>query len=102
MLFFKALLFLSAGAVIHALSGEQDMRQFGSLSKMIPFTYSMMLLGFLALSGFPFLSGFYSKDLILEASFSKYAINSIFVYWLGSISALLTAFYSFRVLCYSF
>jgi NADH-ubiquinone oxidoreductase chain 5 len=100
--FFKALLFLSAGAVIHALSGEQDMRQFGSLSKMIPFTYSMMLLGFLALSGFPFLSGFYSKDLILEASFSKYAINSIFVYWLGSISALLTAFYSFRVLCYSF
>lgn len=100
--FFKALLFLSAGSVIHALSGEQDMRKFGSLSKIIPFTYSMMLLGFLALCGFPFLSGFYSKDLILEMAFSKYSIGSIFVYWLGSISALFTAFYSFRVLYYTF
>jgi NADH-ubiquinone oxidoreductase chain 5 len=78
--FFKALLFLSAGSVIHAVSGEQDMRKFGSLSKIIPFTYSMMLLGFLALCGFPFLSGFYSKDLILEMTFSKYSIGSFFVY----------------------
>lgn len=100
--FFKALLFLSAGSIIHAMSGEQDMRKFGGLSKMIPFTYSMMLLGFLALCGFPFLSGFYSKDLILEMTFSKYSIGSFFVYWLGSISALFTAFYSFRVLYHTF
>jgi NADH-ubiquinone oxidoreductase chain 5 len=78
--FFKALLFLSAGSVIHSLSGEQDMRKFGGLTKLIPYTYSMMFLGFLALCGFPFLSGFYSKDLILEISFSKYSINSIFCY----------------------
>ena len=100
--FFKALLFLSAGSIIHALSGEQDMRKFGNLSKIIPFSYSMMLLGFLALCGFPFLAGFYSKDLILEITFSKYSINSIFIYWLGSISAFFTAFYSFRVLFYTF
>jgi len=66
--FFKALLFLGAGSVIHALSGEQDMRRFGISIKMVPYTYGMMLIGFLALAGFPFLSGFYSKDLILEIS----------------------------------
>ena len=100
--FFKALLFLAAGSIIHSLSGEQDLRRFGKLTKFIPFTYSMMLLGFLALSGFPFLSGFYSKDLILEISFSKHLLTSMFSYWLGSISAYLTAFYSFRVLYYTF
>jgi proton-translocating NADH-quinone oxidoreductase chain L len=100
--FFKALLFLAAGSVIHSLSGEQDLRRFGKLTKFIPFTYSMMLLGFLALSGFPFLSGFYSKDLILEIAFSKHLFGSTFSYWLGSASAGLTAFYSFRVLYYTF
>ena len=100
--FFKALLFLAAGSVIHSVSGEQDIRRFGKLTKFIPFTYSMMFLGFLALAGFPFLSGFYSKDLILETAFSKHSIYSVFSYWLGSISAGLTAFYSFRVLYYSF
>lgn len=100
--FFKALLFLAAGSVIHSVSGEQDLRQFGKLTKFIPFTYSMMLLGFLALAGFPFLSGFYSKDLVLEVSFSKHLLGSTFSYWLGSISAGLTAFYSFRVLYYTF
>jgi NADH-ubiquinone oxidoreductase chain 5 len=78
--FFKALLFLAAGAVIHSMSGEQDMRQYGGLICLIPFTYSMMLIGFLALAGFPFLSGFYSKDLILEITFSKYSIDSLFAY----------------------
>jgi NADH-ubiquinone oxidoreductase chain 5 len=100
--FFKALLFLAAGSVIHSVSGEQDLRRFGKLTKFIPFTYSMMLLGFLALAGFPFLSGFYSKDLILEISFSKHVFGSTFSYWLGSVSAGLTAFYSFRVLYYTF
>jgi len=78
--FFKALLFLSAGSIIHAMTGEQDIRKFGKLIKFIPFTYSMMLIGCFALCGFPFLSGFYSKDLILEIAFSKYSIKSIFVY----------------------
>jgi proton-translocating NADH-quinone oxidoreductase chain L len=100
--FFKALLFLAAGAVIHSVSGEQDLRRFGRLTKFIPITYSMMLLGFLALAGFPFLSGFYSKDLILEMTFSKHLFESAFSYWLGSLSAGLTAFYSFRVLYYTF
>jgi proton-translocating NADH-quinone oxidoreductase chain L len=100
--FFKALLFLAAGSVIHSVSGEQDLRRFGKLTKFIPFTYSMMLLGFLALAGFPFLSGFYSKDLILEVAFSKHLFGSTFSFWLGSVSAGLTAFYSFRVLYYTF
>jgi len=78
--FFKALLFLAAGSVIHSMSGDQDVRRFGSLTKLIPFTYSMMLLGFLALAGFPFLSGFYSKDLILEVSFSKHFVSGVFAY----------------------
>jgi NADH-ubiquinone oxidoreductase chain 5 len=78
--FFKALLFLAAGSVIHSVSGEQDLRHFGKLTKFIPFTYSMMLLGFLSLAGFPFLSGFYSKDLILEISFSKHLFASTFSY----------------------
>jgi NADH-ubiquinone oxidoreductase chain 5 len=64
--FFKALLFLSAGAVIHSLNNEQDMRYMGGLAKLLPFTYSMMVIGSLSLAGFPFLSGFYSKDVCLE------------------------------------
>jgi len=64
--FFKALLFLSAGSIIHALADEQDMRKMGGLLNLLPFTYSMMLIGSLSLMGFPFLTGFYSKDLILE------------------------------------
>jgi NADH-ubiquinone oxidoreductase chain 5 len=67
--FFKALLFLSAGSVIHSLSGEQDIRRMGGLSKLLPFTYISFLIGSLALIGFPFFSGFYSKDLILEIAF---------------------------------
>jgi len=78
--FFKALLFLGAGSVIHAMQGEQDMRKFGSLINVIPYTYSMMFVGFFALAGFPFLSGFYSKDLILEVAFSKYNLGGTFSY----------------------
>jgi NADH:ubiquinone oxidoreductase subunit 5 (subunit L)/multisubunit Na+/H+ antiporter MnhA subunit len=68
--FFKALLFLSAGSIIHSLSGEQDMRKMGSLLRIIPLTYISILIGSFALTGFPFLSGFYSKDLILELTYS--------------------------------
>jgi len=100
--FFKALLFLGAGSVIHAMSGEQDVRKYGKLVNLIPYTYSLMLIGFIALSGLPFLSGFYSKDLILEIAFSNYTVGGTFVYWLGTISAGLTAFYSFRVFYLTF
>jgi NADH-ubiquinone oxidoreductase chain 5 len=100
--FFKALLFLGAGSIIHALSGEQDIRKYGALVNLLPYTYSSMLLGFIALSGLPFLSGFYSKDLLLEKSFSNFTVDGVFVYWLGTISAGLTAFYSFRVIYLTF
>ena len=100
--FFKALLFLVAGAVIHSLNNEQDMRRLGGLIRITPFTYAMMLIGSLSLAGFPFLSGFYSKDIILELAFIKYEISSLFAFWLGSISAFLTAFYSFRLLYLTF
>lgn len=97
--FFKALLFLSAGSVIHGLANEQDMRRMGGLSKVLPFTYSMVLVGSLSLMGFPFLTGFYSKDFILEVAFSStFSVSGAFSYWLGTISALFTAFYSFRLI----
>lgn len=100
--FFKALLFLSAGSVIHALHDEQDMRKMGGLLKILPFTYVMILIGSLSLMGFPFLTGFYSKDVILELAASKFLLNSDFAYWLGLISAFLTAFYSFRLISLTF
>ena len=73
--FFKALLFLSAGAIIHSLSNEQDMRKFGGLAPLLPYTSIMFLIGSLSLMGFPFLTGFYSKDLILEIALTKYTIE---------------------------
>jgi len=76
--FFKALLFLSAGSVIHAVSDEQDMRKMGGLIKSIPLTYTMILIGSLSLMGFPYLTGFYSKDLILELTYGKFYI--VFAY----------------------
>jgi NADH-ubiquinone oxidoreductase chain 5 len=78
--FFKALLFLGAGSVIHAVADEQDMRRMGGLMRLIPFTFTAMLIGSLALLGFPFLTGFYSKDIILEVVFAKYTIAGHFAY----------------------
>ncbi len=100
--FFKALLFLSAGSVIHAMHHEQDMRKMGGLFKKIPFTASMMWIGSLAIIGFPYLSGYYSKESILENAF--YASNGIayFAYLVGILTALLTAFYSWRLLFLTF
>lgn len=100
--FFKALLFLAAGCVIHAVNDEQDIRKMGSLKFFIPFTYTAMLTGSLALMGFPFLAGFYSKDLILELAYGKHTAASHYSYWLGSFGAFLTAFYSTRLLCLTF
>ena len=100
--FFKALLFLSAGSVIHGVNDEQDMRKLGGLKNLLPFTYSMMTIGSLALIGFPFLTGFYSKDLILEAAYGKYTLIGYFSYFLGTLGAFLTAFYSTRLLYLAF
>jgi NADH-ubiquinone oxidoreductase chain 5 len=100
--FFKALLFLGAGSVIHAVSDEQDMRKMGGLKKLVPFTYSMMVSGSLALIGFTFLTGFYSKDDILEVAYGKYSIAGHFSYILGSIGAFCTAFYSTRLIYLTF
>jgi len=95
--FFKALLFLGAGSVIHALLDEQDMRKMGGLVKLMPLTYVAILVGSLSLTGFPFLTGFYSKEVVLEIAFSKFSINSFFVYWLGVFAAFITSFYSIRL-----
>uniref|UniRef100_UPI003001DA99 NADH dehydrogenase subunit 5 n=1 Tax=Crotalaria pallida TaxID=3830 RepID=UPI003001DA99 len=100
--FFKALLFLSAGSVIHAMSDEQDMRKMGGLASSFPFTYAMMLMGSLSLIGFPFLTGFYSKDVILELAYTKYTLSGNFAFWLGSVSVLFTSYYSFRSLFLTF
>ena len=100
--FFKALLFLGAGAIIHAVNDEQDMRKMGGLKNLVPFTYSVMTIGSLALIGFPFLAGFYSKDLVLELAYGKYTSYSHFSYYLGTFGAFLTAFYSTRLACLTF
>jgi proton-translocating NADH-quinone oxidoreductase chain L len=100
--YFKALLFLCSGAVIHAMGDEQDIRKMGGLRRILPFTYVMFLIGSLSLMGFPFLTGFYSKDLILEVSFATFNETGHFAYWLGTIAAFFTAFYSTRLLYFSF
>ena len=100
--FFKALLFLSAGAVIHSLSDEQDMRKMGGLLKILPLIYTTMLIGSLALMGFPFLTGFYSKDIIIEIAFGKYTIMGTFAYWFAVMSAFFTSYYSLRLLYLTF
>jgi NADH-ubiquinone oxidoreductase chain 5 len=78
--FFKALLFLSAGAVIHSVASEQDLRKFGGLLRLLPYTYAMFLIGSLALMGFPFLTGFYSKDIVLEVAAGTLTIPGVFAY----------------------
>ncbi len=96
--FFKALLFLGAGSVMHAFSNEQDLRKMGGVWKKIPFTYVMMWIGSLALAGFPFFSGYYSKDMVLEAAFASRTFLGEIAFWLGCLAALLTAFYSWRLI----
>lgn len=100
--FFKALLFLGAGSVIHAISDEQDRRRMGGLVKILPFTYTSILVGSLALRGFPFLTGFYSKDVILEAAYGSFVVEGRFVHTLGILAAFFTAFYSRRLLSLTF
>jgi NADH-ubiquinone oxidoreductase chain 5 len=94
---FKALLFLSAGCIIHGLSDEQDMRKMGGVIQLFPVSYTMILIGSLALTGFPFLTGFYSKDAILEVALAKHTPVGNFAHYLGCCAAFCTSFYSFRL-----
>jgi NADH-ubiquinone oxidoreductase chain 5 len=100
--FFKALLFLSAGSVIHAMGDEQDMRKIGGLVRILPFTYAMVFIGSLSLIGFPFITGFYSKDVILEVAYASCSVQGHFAHWLGTLAAFFTAFYSIRLLYLTF
>lgn len=100
--FFKALLFLGAGSVIHAMHHEQDIQKMGGIWKKIPFTYAIMWIGNLAIAGFPPFAGYYSKDVILEAAFMSHAPFGKLAYALGIIAAFLTAFYSWRLLFLTF
>lgn len=100
--FFKALLFLGAGSIISVLLDEQDYRKMGGLVYKMPFTYISIFIGSMAIIGFPFLTGFYSKDFILESTITSYCIDSIFLYSLGVFSAFFTAIYSFRLIFFVF
>lgn len=100
--FFKALLFLCAGVIIHSLGGEQDIRKMGGLQKWMPLTYIAMLIATLALIGFPYTAGFYSKDLILETAYSNKFFEGNVMLVLETITAFLTSFYSFRLLHFVF
>ena len=95
--FFKALLFLGAGSVIHAFKDEQDIRRMGGVWKKIPYTWCLMLIGTLALTGFPFLSGFYSKDAIIEFAYFKNSNIGYYAMTVGILTAFLTAIYSWRL-----
>jgi NADH-quinone oxidoreductase subunit L len=100
--FFKALLFLGAGSVIHAMSDEQDIRKMGGIWKQIPLTYALMVIGSLALAGIPPFAGHYSKDAILESAWASHTIVGHFAYFMGIMAAFLTAFYSTRLLIMTF
>ena len=100
--FFKALLFLGAGSVIHAMSDEQDIRKMGGIWRKIPITYAVMWIGSLALAGIPIFAGYYSKDAILEAAWAGRGFAAFYAFWCGAIAAFLTAFYSWRLLILTF
>ena len=100
--FYKALLFLGAGAVIHAVADNQDFRKYGGLISYLPLTYSVMLIASLSLVAIPFMTGFYSKDYILESAYGQYHISSIIVYFIATIGAMFTTLYSVKVLYLTF
>ncbi len=100
--FFKALLFLGAGCVIHAMSDEQDMRNMGGIWKKIPVTYALMWIGSLALAGVPPFAGYFSKDIVLEAAYAAHTGIGAYAFWMGITAAFLTAFYSWRLLFMAF
>src|SRR5947207_13524444 len=107
--FFKALLFLAAGSVIHAMHHEQDMRYYGGLRKVIPVTFWVMVIGTLAITGVGVdagggvgFAGFWSKDAILESAWASGSVSGTIAFWIGSLAALLTSFYSWRLIFLTF
>ena len=100
--FFKALLFLGAGSVIHAMSDEQDMRKMGGIWKLAPVTYAFMWIGSLALMGVPPFAGYFSKDMVLEAAYGAHTSVGLFAYIAGILAAFMTAFYSGRLIFMTF
>ena len=100
--FFKALLFLGAGSVIHAMSDEQDMRKMGGIWKKIPFTYVLIWIGSLALAGIPPFAGYFSKDIVLESAWADGTWFGHYAYWMGIAAAFMTAFYSWRLIIMTF
>jgi NADH-ubiquinone oxidoreductase chain 5 len=100
--FYKGLLFLAAGSVIHAVGDNQDFRKYGGLKQFLPLTYSVMLIASLSLIAFPFMTGFYSKDFILESSYGQFYLSSIIVYFIAMIAAIFTTLYSMKVLYLTF
>lgn len=99
---YKGLLFLGAGAVIHAVSDNQDFRKYGGLRALLPLTYSVMLIASLSLVAFPFMTGFYSKDFIIESAYGQFYFSSIVVYFIATIGAIFTTLYSVKVLYLTF
>lgn len=100
--FYKGLLFLGAGAVIHAVADNQDFRKYGGLIHYLPLTYSVMLIASLSLVAIPFMTGFYSKDFILESAYGQYQLSSIVVYFVATVGAMFTTLYSVKVLYLTF
>ena len=100
--FYKGLLFLGAGAVIHAVADNQDFRKYGGLIAYLPLSYSIMLIASMSLVAIPFMTGFYSKDFILESAFGQFNLSSITVYFIATIGAVFTTLYSVKVLYLTF
>ncbi len=100
--FFKALLFLGAGSVIHAMSDEQDIRKMGGIWRKIPITYAVMWIGSLALAGVPLFAGYYSKDMVLEVAYAAHSGPGMYAFAMGLLAAFLTAFYSWRLIILTF
>ncbi len=100
--FYKGLLFLGAGAVIHAIADNQDLRKYGGLRTFLPLTYSVILIASLSLVAFPFMTGFYSKDFILESAYGQFNFSSISVYYIAIIGATFTTLYSIKILFLTF
>ena len=100
--FFKALLFLGSGSVIHAFNDEQNINNMGGVWRKLPYTYALMIIGTLALTGFPLLSGFYSKDAIIEFAYLEKGSLSNYAAAIGIITAILTSIYSWRLIFLTF
>src|SRR6201996_7148684 len=100
--FYKGLLFLGAGSVIHAVADNQDFRKYGGLRAFLPLTYSVMLIASLSLVAFPFMTGFYSKDMIIESAYGQFHFSSTIIYFISIIGAVFTTLYSIKVLYLTF